>query len=274
MQHSFAMTHEYAIIFDPPWWIDFEYLGMFFRNVQLADMIKNDVHGTTKVHVVRLSDGEVTTIDSGIWSLVLHFGNAYKIDEDTIVVEGPAYEKSNDNPFEIFDRGHLTCADDVLQKERGSVYKKFIINLKEKTVKSEDLIYSKYGSFDLPAYNTKWNGVKKQRFTYLMQLMHQDNLDADYHWPIHKYDDDLKKIVASFGAPGTTCQEPRFIANPEGTEEEDGIILTTVTDFFNKKSSLVVIDPKTMTALQEYEYPFRLAIQFHNNFFPHEKSTQ
>jgi hypothetical protein len=32
------------------------------------------------------------------------------IDEDTIVVEGPAYEKSDDNPFQIFSKDHLTSA--------------------------------------------------------------------------------------------------------------------------------------------------------------------
>ena len=28
MQHSFAMTHEHAIIFDPPYYIDFDIYGM------------------------------------------------------------------------------------------------------------------------------------------------------------------------------------------------------------------------------------------------------
>jgi carotenoid cleavage dioxygenase-like enzyme len=57
MQHAFAMTHEYAIIFDPPYYIDFDTYGMMFQNKQLLDLIENDLHGTTKIHVVRLSDG-------------------------------------------------------------------------------------------------------------------------------------------------------------------------------------------------------------------------
>jgi carotenoid cleavage dioxygenase-like enzyme len=104
--------------------------------------------------------------------------------------------------------------------------------------------------------------------------MHQADYDEDYHWPIHKYDDEEKKIVATWGPSMTIAQEPRFIENPEGTEEEDGIIMSTVYDFKNKKSSIFVIDPKTMTTLQEYPLPFRLSIQFHNNFFPHENSSK
>ena len=65
-------------------------------------MIRNDIDGTTKIHVVRLSDGEVTTLDANIWSMILHFGNAYQPDDETIVVEGCAYENPDSNPFGIF----------------------------------------------------------------------------------------------------------------------------------------------------------------------------
>jgi carotenoid cleavage dioxygenase-like enzyme len=132
--------------------------------------------------------------------------------------------------------------------------------LKDKTVKHEQLLETKWGTFDLPTYNHKWDGVAKQRFTYLFHLMHQPDYDENYHWPIHKYDDDQKKIVATWGPPMTIAQEPRFIANPDGTTEEDGIIMSTVYDFKNKKSSIFVIDPVSMTTLQEYELPFRLSI--------------
>lgn len=58
----------------------------------------------------------------------------------------------------------------------------------------------------------------------------------------------------------TCTQEPRFIPNPNGVDEDDGLILTTVYDFDNQKSSLVIIDAKSMTTLQEYELPFKLSI--------------
>jgi len=95
----------------------------------------------------------------------------------------------------------------------------------------EDLVHSEFGSIDLPSYNPKWEGVAKNRYTYLFQLMHQTTVDEKYHWPIHKYDDDQKKIISTWGPPMTIAQEPRFIANPDGTEEEDGIIMMHVYDF-------------------------------------------
>lgn len=78
IQHSFAMTNEYAIIFDPPWYVQPSLVDIvFLTNVHLQEMIRNDTEGSTRIHVVRLSDGEVTTIDAEIWSMLLHFGNAY-----------------------------------------------------------------------------------------------------------------------------------------------------------------------------------------------------
>jgi len=102
MEHAFAMTEKYAIVFDPPMYVDPPVFGILFKNAQIKDMIKNDVNGTTKIHVVRLSDGHVTTLDTKKWSMVLHFGNAYQIDDDTIAVEGPAYENPVADPFGIF----------------------------------------------------------------------------------------------------------------------------------------------------------------------------
>ena len=93
------------------------------------------------------------------------------------------------------------------------------------------MLFSEFGAFDLPQYNPNLDGISKNRFTYLFQLMHQTTINENYHWPIHKYDDEQKKVVSTWGPAMTCAQEPRFIANPEGTDEEDGLILTTVYDF-------------------------------------------
>jgi carotenoid cleavage dioxygenase-like enzyme len=111
MQHAFAMTNEYAIIFDPPWYMQEDFYSMTFKSSDMLDMIKQDHQGTMKLHVVRLSDGEVTTIDTKEWQIIMHFSNAYKIDEDTLVVEGPAYEKAGFDPFRIFTTHEMNCAD-------------------------------------------------------------------------------------------------------------------------------------------------------------------
>ena len=40
MQHAFAMTNEYAIIFDPPWYLQQDFFSMMFKSSDMLDMIK------------------------------------------------------------------------------------------------------------------------------------------------------------------------------------------------------------------------------------------
>ena len=77
LQHAFAMTREYAIIFDPPWVVQPALTDLVFNNLMFQDMIINDVNGTTNIFAVRLSDGKVTRFDAKKYSMILHFGNAY-----------------------------------------------------------------------------------------------------------------------------------------------------------------------------------------------------
>jgi len=73
-------------------------------------------------------------------------------------------------------------------------------------------------------------------------------LDENYAWPIAKFDEDTKQVVKRWGKMQGS-QEPRFIPNPNGTEEDDGLILTLARNFESSTSSLYFIDPKTMETL-------------------------
>jgi len=66
------------------------------------------------------------------------------------------------------------------------------------------------------------------------------------------------------------AQEPRFVADPNGTGEEDGIIFNMGYNWKEETTSLYVIDPKSFETLQEYKFPSRLNLQFHNNWWSHE----
>ena len=82
-----------------------------------------------------------------------------------------------------------------------------------------------------------------------------------------KYDACEEKVAARWAQPYNLPNEPYFIANPDGTEEDDGVILTVSYNFDEDKSSLVVIDPKTMETVQEYQIPFRMPWSFHSGFW-------
>lgn len=69
------MSKNYLIVFESPFYFDLKWSLVGYS---MDTVIRQDPKKTTKIHLVRLDTGEVTTMDSGIWSVVLHFGNAYE----------------------------------------------------------------------------------------------------------------------------------------------------------------------------------------------------
>ena len=63
--------------------------------------------------------------------------------------------------------------------------------------------------------------------------------------------------------PGHTPGEGIFVADPDGTEEDDGVLLTIVLDGFNETSYLLCLDARTMEKLGRADCAGPLAFQFH-----------
>lgn len=102
-------------------------------------------------------------------------------------------------------------------------------------------------------------GTERNRYIFLFHQFWQTTIDESYRWPIVKYDNDEKKIVAEYGPNMTVTQEPRFIYNPDGDEDE-GFILFHQYDIKEMASSIVVLDAKNFEKVQEYKLPFKLSI--------------
>lgn len=95
---------------------------------------------TTKIHVVNLKTGDITKIDSGLWSMVMHFGNSYQIDDHTIVTYTTGFEDSAVNPFTATDFDIVGDADKTINWDAKGHFRKWTINLETKSVSTESLI--------------------------------------------------------------------------------------------------------------------------------------
>ncbi|MCJ1481701.1 hypothetical protein MMC06_001860 [Schaereria dolodes] len=60
--------------------------------------------------------------------------------------------------------------------------------------------------------------------------------------------------------------EPVFIANPQGTAEDDGVLLTVAMDAERKKSSMIVINATTMAEIGRAQMPIAMGYGFHGIF--------
>jgi len=61
--------------------------------------------------------------------------------------------------------------------------------------------------------------------------------------------------------------EPRFIDNKEGTVEDDGTLLFTVTDGNRVQSSMVVLDATTMKEIRAIDLPVNIGFTTHGQFY-------
>lgn len=66
--------------------------------------------------------------------------------------------------------------------------------------------------------------------------------------------------------------EPIFVANPTGTEEDDGTLLVVSKDGDSGDTNLLFIDAKTMTKLAQVRAPFPLMFEFHGRFFSNSRN--
>lgn len=100
--------------------------------------------------------------------MIFHFSNAYQIDSQTIVVEAPAFEKTDIDPLNFLMSTKLSDAKEFAHNDNGSKFKRFTINLREKTVQNESLLSIDNGHLDLPTYNKLYDGYKPNRYTYML----------------------------------------------------------------------------------------------------------
>jgi len=84
----------------------------------------------------------------------------------------------------------------------------------------------------------------------------------------------LVKIDTQTGAkknwswPNCYPSEPTFIANPDGTNEDDGVIVSIVLDAHKKQSFLLVLDAQSFAPIGQAWVPHHIPFIVHGNYFP------
>lgn len=98
--------------------------------------------------------------------MVFHFGNAWQPNDHTIIIEGSAVERKDNDPFNTLHRKNMQSAKD-LANENGSKFKRYKIDLEKRTFEMDDLISMPKGYVEFPTFNNHLKGIKNNRFSYL-----------------------------------------------------------------------------------------------------------
>jgi len=265
--HSFAMTENYIILIENPLYIK-SIAALFTMNITrtpISELLKWNPDVGLKFRIIcRHTFKEVRSCKAES-SFIFHHANAFE-ENGEIIIDACAYE--DDAIIKLFYTKNITKAFQGMTFKPPNLhrYKIPIKEIQEKNKESYQLTKSKQGkdfevlagNIETPMYNyNKVNG-KKYKYVYGMEnLLHSNLLKVNVE----------TKDVLYWKAPENfSASEPYFIAHPNSNEEDDGVVVSTVTGCNDEKSFLLVLNAKTFEEMGRAQLPIHMALMIHGYF--------
>lgn len=284
--HSFGMTENYIVFVEQPFKLDMVRLATaYVRGVSWGNCLKFDKDDITLFHVVNKKTGNpVSTRYYGDALVVFHHVNAYE-EQDHVVFDLISYKDTN--LYDMFfienmtqDTGRLieankcfnppVCQRFVLplhiskETERGTN----LVTLKDTTasavIQDDGSVYCKpdnvFHGLELPRINYKFN-TKKYRYIYGSRV----------EWSPHPNKiakvDILTRTHIEWVQEKCYASEPVFVASPGATEEDDGVILSSVISPDPSISPfMLVLNARTLEELARAKIPASVHMDLHGYF--------
>lgn len=229
IMHDFAITEHYSLILDLP-----------LKAAQATQDIRHvaadpELPGRIGVFDRRSKDVRWFETDP---AMILHVVNAHETENGASLIAA----RLQDNTF----GAHLMRWD-----------------LDFKTGKTTETKMSDR-PFEFPRINDAYAGIQN-RHAYLPLLAKADTFAFE---GISKYD--LKSNTKQdylFGK-GRFGSEPVFVKKEGATREDEGYLLTFVTDTNHHTGELIVLDAENYTELAKVKIPVRLPTGFHSTYLP------
>ncbi|TCO64603.1 carotenoid oxygenase family protein [Actinocrispum wychmicini] len=236
MMHDFAVTENHVIWLDLPMVFDVERVGK-------GSPIRWDDEYGARLGVMSKATKAVQWFDIDP-CYVFHVGNAYE-DNGRIVLDAVRHSRDHINSFWTDVSGSANPAPEI----HGTTLYRWTLDPAGHTVKEEQ---RDDRDVEYPSFN-------ESRLGRPSQFLYTVTDDA-----IVKYD-----TVTGVGhardlgrAPG----EAEFVARQDARAEDDGWLMSIVTEHDGSASDLVILDAQTLWTVAEVRLPRRVPAGFHGNW--------
>ena len=251
VMHDFAITESHVVFVDSPMVLD---LMAAFEG---EAMFRWDPAHQTRVGVMP-RDGDVVTWYETDSAYLNHFWNAW--DDDGVIIfagsrlEGAAYTAGKDGAM---DR-------EGADAEPGRPTR-YAVDLTRGTVSVEQ--FDEMGG-DYPRINDAFCG-RRSRYLYMGGFRDEATIIGHFDTVV-KYDDVSGERTTWYCGPDSITGEAVFVADPYGTTEDDGWLLSCVTDRTDDTTAVMVLDARDVAAgpVARVHLPCRVPFGFHANWFP------
>jgi carotenoid cleavage dioxygenase-like enzyme len=247
MMHDFVVTENYTIFMNAP--AVFDVAAMMSGEPG----IRWEPDKGTRIGVMpRYGKAEEIRWFDVNTCYVVHFFNAWD-EGDKIQIDGPAFAEMP---------GGLQF-DAPAQTQEPYPWR-WTVDLAAGTVKNEQTD-DKSGEF--PRINDNVAG-RRNRYQY-NSIARSWEFEFDFEGVI-KYDLESGKSETHVHGSDAVCGEHVFAPDPNGASEDDGWLLSMVTDRGTEESKLVIVDARDLSAdpVAKIVMPRRVPIGFHANWMP------
>ena len=227
--HDFAITPNYAIFCQNP--VSFNPLPFLFGFRGAGECVEFQPNKPTKIILIpRNPDNKEVKILEVNSGFIFHHANAFEI-EDKIYLDSIAYaslpQVQPDTNYKEVDFNKL---------DPGQLWR-FSIDLDRETV-NQELLESRCCEF--PTLHPDKVG-RDYRYLFIGAAHNDTGANAPLQGILKLDLQTGKRELHSFASSGYVS-EPVFVAKPNGTEEDEGWILTLVYDGSKHRSDLVILD--------------------------------
>lgn len=294
--HSLGVSQNYAILYDSPLSADVDMLQVVQGNISLR--LGWNPLGKTRILLTRLdgrSDFQEVTLPTDAYC-----GHAVQTWEEDTGVEGEIFLVSD---WECVDgkrivwllsgcRPHRFCSAPAQDSDFFPSVWRFRIRLRESSRGLEVL----EGGLETKFQESSQDYPSKSFYSMLMRSNY-DNRGRPYcyyysfgirheshDWFITKTNLCLGQVVDEqsgytvveskhWSRRNHVPTEPIFVARPGATDEDDGVLLSSVHDTENQKTYLAVYDARNLTLLSKSYAPIQSMFGLHGRFFDFDRRT-
>jgi len=246
MMHDFVITENYAIFLDAPAVFDMD------RMLEGGDPMSWKPDNGTRIGIIPRggSNADVRWFETEN-CYVVHFFNAWE-SGNTIEIRAPRME---DMPggFQFENPGAA----------REPMPWRWVIDLTTGKVTDEQ---TDDVAGEFPRVNEQFTG-QRTRYAYNCPQRTWD-FEFDFHGVV-KYDIDAGTSQSHYYGDTEVSGEHVFVADPDGTAEDDGWLMSFVSDRATEQSELVILDARDIASgpVARVKMARRVPIGFHGNWF-------
>jgi beta,beta-carotene 9',10'-dioxygenase len=202
----------------------------------------------TKITLIDRDSGEPTGPFETDPFFCFHHANAYE-ENGTVVVDACTYENA-----QIVEDLYLDRLRDGKPAARAEL-RRFRIDTSSGKVENERVA----GGLELPRINYGRHNERPYRYVW--------GVDAESGWldQIVKADVETGTRIA-WNEEGCSPGEPVFVAAPDATAEDEGVLLSVVFDSRSGRSFMLVLDAADLSEVARAEAPHHIPYGFHGQF--------